>query len=191
MCEVPAPTFTLQVRKRRSDGLEGVQAHLSMWRLRPRITLHSPGSGSICSHEPFVHANAFAFPQTRAGPGSYVLGVTLRADVINLSGDLNDPGDPRIAGPRAGGAGALFDATDPSVLFHRYRPTARPENELTPHETRLLKLLVQGHNYKTAAAELDVSVNTISFHIRHIYEKLRGHSKSEAVAKALRSGLIA
>jgi DNA-binding CsgD family transcriptional regulator len=31
-----------------------------------------------------------------------------------------------------------------------------------------------------------VSVNTISFHIRHIYEKLQVHSKSDPVAKALR-----
>jgi len=38
--------------------------------------------------------------------------------------------------------------------------------------------------------ELGVSVNTISFHMRHIYDKLQVHSKSEAVAKALRDRLI-
>ena len=51
-------------------------------------------------------------------------------------------------------------------------------------------MLVEGHNYKTAALELGVSVHTISFHMRHIYEKLQVHSKSEAVAKALRDRLI-
>jgi DNA-binding CsgD family transcriptional regulator len=35
-----------------------------------------------------------------------------------------------------------------------------------------------------------MSVNTISFHVRRIYEKLQVHSRSEAVAKALRSNLI-
>jgi DNA-binding NarL/FixJ family response regulator len=74
-------------------------------------------------------------------------------------------------------------------LFRQFRPLSQPEHELTPHELRLLRLLINGHNYKTAAAELNVSVNTISFHIRHIYEKLQVHSKSEAVAKALRMGL--
>ena len=74
-------------------------------------------------------------------------------------------------------------------LFRQFRPPPRPEHELTPHEARLLRLLIDGHSYKTAAAEFDVSVNTISFHIRHIYEKLQVHSKSEAVAKALRMGL--
>jgi len=49
---------------------------------------------------------------------------------------------------------------------------------------------VEGHNYKTAAAELDVSLNTIGFHIRSIYQKLHVHSKSEAVARALRERLV-
>jgi DNA-binding NarL/FixJ family response regulator len=75
-------------------------------------------------------------------------------------------------------------------LFQQFRPPAPAKHDLTPHEVRLLKLLVEGHNYKTAAAELDVSVNTISFHMRHIYEKLHVHSKSEAVAKALRSRIL-
>jgi DNA-binding CsgD family transcriptional regulator len=53
-----------------------------------------------------------------------------------------------------------------------------------------LKLLAEGHNYKTAAAELGVTVDTIGYHLRHIYEKLQVHSKSEAVAKALRDRII-
>ena len=76
------------------------------------------------------------------------------------------------------------------TLFRDFRPPERTDYQLTPHETRLLKLLVEGHSYKTAAAELGVTVNTVSFHLRHIYEKLQVHSKSEAVAKALRDHLI-
>lgn len=76
------------------------------------------------------------------------------------------------------------------TLFRDIRPPERADYELTPHETRLLKLFVEGHNYKTAAAELGVTVHTISFHLRSIYEKLQVHSKSEAVAKALRDRLV-
>jgi DNA-binding NarL/FixJ family response regulator len=76
------------------------------------------------------------------------------------------------------------------AIFRDIRPPERADYELTPHETRLLKLLVEGNNYKTAAAELNVSVNTVSFHMRRIYEKLQVHSKSEAVAKALRDRLV-
>ena len=76
------------------------------------------------------------------------------------------------------------------ILFREYRPPEKAEHQLTPHESRLLRLLVDGHNYKTAAAEIGVTVHAISFHMRKIYEKLEVHSKSEAVAKALRHGLV-
>ena len=75
-------------------------------------------------------------------------------------------------------------------LFRAVKPPGRADYQLTPHELRLLKMLVDGHNYKTAGTELGVTVNTISFHMRRIYEKLQVHSKSEAVAKALRQGLV-
>jgi DNA-binding NarL/FixJ family response regulator len=75
-------------------------------------------------------------------------------------------------------------------LFREIRPPERADYDLTPHETRLLKLFVRGHNYKTAAAELGVSVHTIDFHLRSIYQKLQVHSKTEAVAIALRDRLV-
>ena len=76
------------------------------------------------------------------------------------------------------------------ALFRKIRIPEHEDYQLTPHELRLLKLLVEGHSYKTAATKLGVSVKTISFHLQKIYEKLQVHSKSEAVAKAFRNGLI-
>ena len=75
-------------------------------------------------------------------------------------------------------------------LFREIRPAERVEYDLTPHELRLLKLLVEGHNYQSAAGELGVSFSTINFHMQNIYGKLQVHSKSEAVAKALRQRLV-
>jgi DNA-binding NarL/FixJ family response regulator len=75
-------------------------------------------------------------------------------------------------------------------LFRDFRPPQPATHDLTPHETRLLKLLAEGHNYKSAARELNVSPNTIAFHMKHVYEKLHVHSKSQAVAKALRAGIV-
>lgn len=75
-------------------------------------------------------------------------------------------------------------------MFRNVRPTETFDYSLTPHELRLLKLLVEGHNYKTAAAELGVTLNTVCFHIKNIYEKMQVHSKSEAVARALRNRLV-
>ncbi|MFN7926817.1 MAG: response regulator transcription factor [Blastocatellia bacterium] len=76
-------------------------------------------------------------------------------------------------------------------LFRLFRPPAHADYHLTPHELRILKLLVEGHSYKTAAAALGSAVSTIAFHMKSIYRKLEVHSKSEAVAKALRDRLIA
>jgi DNA-binding NarL/FixJ family response regulator len=77
------------------------------------------------------------------------------------------------------------------ALFREFRPPAPPaDQELTPHEVRILQLLAEGHSYKTAAAHLGNSVNTIAFHMRSIYAKLQVHSKSEAVAKALRTRIV-
>lgn len=76
------------------------------------------------------------------------------------------------------------------TLFRDVRPPEKADYELTPHEVRLLRLMVDGHSYKSAAQILHVTPHTVSFHLRHIYEKLEVHSKSEAVAKALRGGLL-
>jgi DNA-binding NarL/FixJ family response regulator len=76
------------------------------------------------------------------------------------------------------------------ILFREFRPPERATHRLTQQETALLKLIVDGHSYKTAATELGLSVSTISFHLQNIYAKLQVHSKSEAVAKALRNKLV-
>ena len=76
------------------------------------------------------------------------------------------------------------------TVFRKFRPPDRATYHLTPQETELLRLMVEGHHYKTAAAELGISSNTVSFHLKNVYVKLQVHSKSEAVAKALREGLV-
>ena len=75
-------------------------------------------------------------------------------------------------------------------LFREIRPPDRADYNLSPHEIRILKLLVEGHNYETAATKLGVKPTTINFHLQNIYQKLQVHSKTEAVAKALRNRLI-
>jgi DNA-binding NarL/FixJ family response regulator len=75
-------------------------------------------------------------------------------------------------------------------LFQKFQPPKRADHDLTPHEQRILKMLVAGHNYKSTAKELNVSINTVSFHVKKIYDKLQVHSKSEAVSKAFREGIV-
>ena len=76
------------------------------------------------------------------------------------------------------------------TLFHKTGPAQKQAEPLSPQEVRLLGLLAEGHSYKTAAQELDISVNTVRSHVRSVYEKLHVHSKSEAVLKAFKSRII-
>jgi DNA-binding NarL/FixJ family response regulator len=75
-------------------------------------------------------------------------------------------------------------------LLRQSQTPEQSSDTLSPQEMRLLKLLTEGHQNKTAAAVLGISVHTVSFHLRSIYEKLHVHSRSEAVARALREGLF-
>lgn len=75
-------------------------------------------------------------------------------------------------------------------LFREFRPPETADYHLTSQETDLLRLLIEGHHKKTAAREMGISFHTVSFHLKNIYEKLQVHSKTEAVAKALREKLV-
>jgi DNA-binding NarL/FixJ family response regulator len=76
------------------------------------------------------------------------------------------------------------------TLFQKTGVPEKIDEQLTPQEIRLLKMLSQGYSYQGAAGNLNISINTVRNYIRSIYEKLHVHSKSEAVSKALRSRLI-
>lgn len=92
----------------------------------------------------------------------------------------------------AGGGSPMSPAIAARVvtLFRTFRPPEQADYRLTPQETELLKLMIEGHHKKTAAREMNISINTVSFHLKNIYEKLQVHSKTEAVAKALREKIV-
>jgi DNA-binding NarL/FixJ family response regulator len=75
-------------------------------------------------------------------------------------------------------------------LFRRTSPPKALDATLTPQEIHLLRLLADGRSYETAARELKISINTVRNYIRNTYEKLQVHTKSAAVSKALRAGLL-
>lgn len=76
------------------------------------------------------------------------------------------------------------------ALFQRTGPPEPPGEPLTPQEVRLLQLLADGHSYQASADDMHVSVNTVRNYVRSVYEKLHVHSKSQAVSKAIRRGVI-
>jgi DNA-binding NarL/FixJ family response regulator len=115
-----------------------------------------------------------------AGARGYLLKKTPAAEILS-----------RLEEAAAGGAPMSPEIARQVVnLFSRFDPKPGSDHGLTPHELRVLRLLVDGHNYRTAAGVLGVTRATVAFHVRKVYAKLEVHSKSEAVAKAVRDGLV-
>lgn len=61
---------------------------------------------------------------------------------------------------------------------------------LTQREKEILVSLSKGNSFKLIAADLQLSIDTVRTHIKHIYEKLQVHSQTEAVYKALNEKII-
>ncbi len=76
------------------------------------------------------------------------------------------------------------------TLFRRLAPPVAVDQQLTARELEVLSLLADGYSYENVAARIGITVNTVRNYVRSIYEKLHVHSKSEAVSKALRAGLL-
>jgi DNA-binding NarL/FixJ family response regulator len=62
--------------------------------------------------------------------------------------------------------------------------------QFTPRELEVLHLLAQGHDTATLASVLNIAPHTVEWHVRHVIEKLKVHSKLQAVVAAARMGLI-
>jgi DNA-binding NarL/FixJ family response regulator len=67
---------------------------------------------------------------------------------------------------------------------------SKEEFKLTPRETEVLGLMVNGLSYKMIAAECNISFETVRYHIKNIYEKLHVVTMTEAVAKAIKSKIV-
>ena len=61
---------------------------------------------------------------------------------------------------------------------------------LSAHELKVLRLVAAGMSNREVAEELYLSVNTVKWHLKHIYEKLDVHSRVAAVARAQEIGLL-
>lgn len=116
-----------------------------------------------------------------AGACGYLLKDTPPTRLLEALRELREGGAP-MSPEIARQVVEMFQKTAP--------PPATAPHRLSSREVEVLKLLAEGHVYKTAAAELDLALDTVRFHVRNIYEKLHVHSKSEAVLVALRQGIL-
>jgi DNA-binding NarL/FixJ family response regulator len=76
------------------------------------------------------------------------------------------------------------------MMVPQAKTSDQEKSNLTDKEIAILQFLVNGYSYKMIAAELKISIDTVRFHIKKIYDKLHVHSATEAVSKAIKDKLI-
>ncbi len=96
-----------------------------------------------------------------------------------------------VAAVSATHAGLL--AVHPEALTQRAAAATAPAagTSLTSREREILELIAEGANNRVIAARLKISRHTVKFHVASVLAKLGARSRTEAVALALRAGLLA
>ncbi len=84
----------------------------------------------------------------------------------------------------------VFDPAFAAVAPSRERATAELPEALTPREVEVLQWLAAGLSNKLIAERLEISEHTVRFHLNAIFGKLDAHTRTEAVSRAVRLGLI-
>jgi DNA-binding NarL/FixJ family response regulator len=88
--------------------------------------------------------------------------------------------------------GELIDPTQLTKLLLELRPTRRGLGaDLTPRELEVLQMMAGGLLNKQVARRLGLRLNTVRNHSQSILSKLQAHSRLEAVATAVRDGIVA
>lgn len=115
------------------------------------------------------------FESLAAGATGYVLKRTPPGELLAAIRDVH-----------SGGAPMTGQIARRVVESFRRKPEPSGATGLSPREEEILRFLAQGFLIKEIAERLGIGFDTVRTHIRRIYEKLRVHSRAQAVALYLR-----
>jgi DNA-binding NarL/FixJ family response regulator len=121
------------------------------------------------------------FESILAGANGYMLKNTSPVRILEAIKEIYDGGAP------------MSPSIATKVLKMVAQPVASEKRDLfnlSDREMEILNCLVKGMSYKLIADACLISIDTVRTHIRSIYEKLQVHSKSEAVAKAIKRNIV-
>ncbi|MDR9416464.1 MAG: response regulator transcription factor [Gracilimonas sp.] len=151
-------------------GLSGIETVEKVIRINPNIdvimlTVHDEDDkvfNAIC-----------------AGACGYLLKSATEREILNAVKQVKQGGSP-------------MNAKIARKVVQRFSKIegASKNYQLTNREKEILQYVVEGSTKKAMALELDISFHTVDSHMRHIYEKLQVHSRSEAVYKAVNEKLL-
>lgn len=125
--------------------------------------------------------NEKIFASICAGASGYILKNTTALRILDAIKETFDGGAP------------MSPSVATKVLKMVQQPDGLAKHEnfnLSEREKEILSCLVKGMSYKMIADNCFISIDTVRGHIRNIYEKLHVHSKSEAVAKAIKGRIV-
>lgn len=121
------------------------------------------------------------FKSICAGAEGYILKHTTPAEIMEAIREIHDGGSPMT--PSIANRVLKMVRTRPE-------PGTKESFDLSAREKEILTCLVKGMSYKMIADNCFISIETVNVHIKNIYKKLHVHSKSEAVAKAIRGKIV-
>lgn len=148
--------------------MDGIEATRQIRQLSPHTQVVV-----LTSH----HEDAMVFPAVKAGALSYLLKSATPDEVIDtiLAAAKGEPRlHPRIA----------------KRLMAEVAGTRRSLTALTNRELEVLKLIAQGNDNRTIAAQLTLSQKTIKTHVSNILSKLGVADRTQAAIYALRENLV-
>ena len=116
-----------------------------------------------------------------AGAEGYILKHTTPSEIMEAITEIHEGGSPMTPSI----ANRVL-----KMVKQRPEPGIKESFDLSAREKEILTCLVKGMSYKMIADTCFISIETVNVHIRNIYKKLHVHSKSEAVAKAIRGRIV-
>jgi DNA-binding NarL/FixJ family response regulator len=121
------------------------------------------------------------FKSICAGAEGYILKHTSPAEIIEAIREIYEGGSPMTP-----------SIANRVLKMVKERPNgfSKETFDLSAREKEILSCLVKGMSYKMIADTCFISIETVNVHIKNIYKKLHVHSKSEAVAKAIRGKIV-
>lgn len=116
-----------------------------------------------------------------SGASGYLSKKTSPAKIIEAVKEVSEGGSPMNSEI----AGKVI-----RLLRTKVKSNSETEIQLSEKEKLILESMAEGKTYKAVADELFISIHTVRYHIKNIYDKLHAHSQSEAIAIAYKKGLI-
>lgn len=140
-------------------GISGIEAIMKIKQMKPEIQAIVLSS---------FQDNDTIFKALRAGASGYLLKDMSLEQIEQQLIDIKDgkpPLSPAIASRMI-------------EYFNESKKTKKQTN-LTPKEIEVLKLLVDGGGYKAIAASLNISINSLRYHVKNIYRKLHINARTQ------------